>query len=125
MLHEYETAPAGAHKFVDPPEQNELLPVMEHGGETFTVMDLLQMLVHPLSSSTVTEYIPVLDAEIHCDVAPVLHKYDIAPAVAHKFIAPPEQVELLPIMVHGCGLFIVTTLLHELLQPLAFVIVTE
>ena len=54
MLQEYEAAPAGAHKFVEPPVQNEPLPVIEHGSAAFTVTDLLHVLEQPLTPVTVT-----------------------------------------------------------------------
>ena len=54
LLHEYKEAPAGAHKFVEPPAQNEGLPVIKQDGTLFTLIVLLQVLVHPLAAVAIT-----------------------------------------------------------------------
>ncbi len=59
---------------MDVPEQMEPLPVIKQDGNGFMVSVLLQLLLHPLPSVTVTEYVPAELTVIHCVVAPVLHK---------------------------------------------------
>ena len=124
VFHEYDAAPAGAHKFVELPEQKEALPLIEHGKGLFTVTTLLQTLLHPAAFVTVTEYVPPLVTDMQRDEAPVLHEYEVAPAAAQRFVEPSGQNELFPLIEHCGGLLIVTVLLHVLLHPPTPVIVT-
>ena len=74
VFHIYEENPAVAHICVELPEQNERAPVMDGDGFWFTESDLLELLVQPLASLTVTVYVPAELTVTHCVVAPVLHK---------------------------------------------------
>ena len=59
-------------------------------------------------------------------VAPVLHRYVLPVATgAQSELGTPEQIVLLPVMVHAGTGFTVTVLLQVLLHPLAPVTVTE
>ena len=90
---------------MDLPEQTALLPVIEQVATWFTVKDLLELLVHPLASVTVTVKVLAVLTVIHCVVDPVFHKYPESPAGAHHWVAPPEQTELFPeIVEEGSGL---------------------
>ena len=73
---------------------------------------------------TVTLYVPVAFTVIQLVVAPLLHKYDAAPAGTHSFVDFPGQITLLPVIVQtGLG-ETVTALLQVLLHPAVFVTVT-
>jgi hypothetical protein len=111
--------------FVELPEQIELLPLIETDGVEFMVIALLPLLLQPFASVTVTLYVPPVVTERQELVAPVFHTYETAFAGAHKLNEPPEQNELLPLIVQTAGLFIVTVFDEELLHPLISVIVTE
>ncbi len=58
VLHKYPASPDGAHHCVEEPEQTEPLPVMVEEGSEFTVSDLLELLVQPFPSVTVTVNVP-------------------------------------------------------------------
>ena len=99
--------------------------MIETFGGLFTDTTLLQELVQPLVFVIVTEYVPALVAVIHCVLAPVLHKYAVAPAGAHKFVEPPAQIVELPLILQFIGVPTDITLLHELLHPFDSTTVTE
>ena len=71
-----------------------LLPEILQLGE-LDVTHLLQVLEHPLLVA-VTVYVPADVTVMLCVVAPLLHKYEPAPADAVSCIEPPWQTELLP-----------------------------
>ena len=62
---------------------------------------------------------------MHCVVAPVLHKYEDIPAGAHHCVDPPAQTDPLPVIAQVGSALTVSVLLQVLVQPFAFVIVTE
>ena len=65
--------PGGAQSWVEPPAQKDELPEIRHDGAGFTVNALLQTDVQPPASVTVTVYVPLADAAMHCDDEPLLH----------------------------------------------------
>ena len=68
------------------------------------MMILLQTLLHPPVSVTVTEYVPAVLTLIQFVVAPVLHKYvAVADKGVHNWMDCPLQIELLPVIVHIGG----------------------
>src|SRR5687768_16968824 len=62
---------------------------------------------------------------MHCVVAPLLHAYEDIPVGAQSCVVPPGQTDELPVIEQVGAWLVVTVLLQVLLQPLAFVIVTE
>lgn len=80
--------------------------------------------MHPLTSVIDTEYVPADVTVIHCVVAPVFHEYDDAPEGAHKLVNEPSQNVLLPVMTQTGGFLALIVLLHVLVHPIEFVIVT-
>ena len=74
------------------------------------------MPVHPLAFVTVTVNVPAVLTEMVCVVAPVDQAYALYPAPAFKVVEPPEQNDVLPLMVGtGTG--------SEIRQPLGYSIV--
>ena len=55
VLHEYAERPDGAQSCVELPWQIVLLPVIVHGGSARMTTVLLQVLLQPFASVTVTE----------------------------------------------------------------------
>ena len=98
---------------------------MVQPGSCLTVIVLLQVLLQPLESVTVTEYVPPAFTVIHCVVAPVLHEYAESPAGAQSCVALPWQMVVLPVMLQLGSCLTVTVLLQVLLQPLESVTITE
>jgi hypothetical protein len=47
---------------------------------------ILQILLQPLALVTVTEYVPAVFTEIQFVIAPVLHKYEAAPAGVQSWV---------------------------------------
>jgi hypothetical protein len=125
LLHKYDDAPAGTHNCVDCPWQMELLPVIVQTGVVLTVTVLLHVLTHPPAVVVVTEYVPAAVTVIQFVVAPLLHKYDAAPAGTHSCVDCPWQIVLLPVIVQTGDALTVTVWLHVLTHPPALVTVTE
>src|SRR5258706_457619 len=100
--------------------------VMLHDGSGFTVTVVEHELVHPLALVTVTVYVVVIVGLTVIDavVAPVLNRKDVPPD-AVSVAEPPIQITGLgQVILHTGNGFTVTTLEHELVQPLALVTVT-
>ena len=88
---------------------------MAQEGGVYAVTVLLQELVHPFPSVTVTVKVPPAETVTHCVVAPVLHKYPLFVA-AHNCVELPEQ-KLPPVIEQVGGVYAITVLLQELEQP--------
>ena len=84
----------------------------------------LHTLLHPLAFVTVTEYTPMLLTEIHRVVAPVLHKY-AAFVGTQSWMDCPILRGAFPVMMQDDGLPQTSVLVQRLVQPLAFVTVTQ
>ena len=98
---------------------------MLHVGAASIVTVVLQLLVHPAVLVIVTEQEPAVETVIHCVLAPVLHEYELIPVGAQSCVLPPEQIEVLPDILHiGAG-SMVTVALQLLVHPDSLVIVTE
>jgi hypothetical protein len=112
----------------EPPAQNEVGPVITTTGLGNTVMVCgVQISVHPLESVTVTLYVPGVLTTIDTVVSPVVHKYLPGVPVAVRMTESPSQKEIGPLTIItttglGCT---VTCLLQLLVQPEAYVTVTE
>jgi hypothetical protein len=65
---------AGTQSCEDPPGQKVVLPVMVHTGSLVMMICSLHMLLQPLASVMVTEYIPAAFTVMQLVVSPVLHK---------------------------------------------------
>ena len=73
VLHTYEADPAGAHIWVELPEQNASVPVIDGAGLELTVVVADVLPEHPFAFVTVTVNVFAVLTTIHCVVAPVLH----------------------------------------------------
>ena len=62
-----------------PPSQNEVFPLMVIVGNAFTVTVCDAVPVQPLTSVTVTVYVPALPMVIFGVVVPSFHRYDVPP----------------------------------------------
>ena len=119
--------PPDAVSVDEPPTQSEESEtLMLQTGAGFTVTVVVQELVHPFASVTVTVYVVVEVGltVIEAVVAALLHTNDVPPA-AVSVEEPPTQIEgLAGVMLQtGAGL-IVTVVEHELVHPFALVTVT-
>ena len=86
----------------------------------------LHTLLHPFASVTVTEYAPAVLTVIQFVVAPVLHKYEEAPAGTQSSVdCPSPQMKSLPLIVQSGSGLTTTVALHTLLHPSPSVTVTE
>ena len=66
--------PAPAFNVVDPPVQNDKLPVIVGVGMAFMVVVAVVLPEHPFAFETVTEKVPAVFTKSVCVVAPVDHK---------------------------------------------------
>jgi hypothetical protein len=117
--------PEGAQSCVEPPVQIEPLPVIAQLGAVPTVTVLVQVLLHPLELVTVTVRVPAVLTVMQLVVAPVLHKYEEAPAATQSCVDPPGHIAELPVIVQTGLDITVTAWLQLLVQPPALVMVTE
>jgi hypothetical protein len=109
-----------------PPGQIVTGGQMTHVGLGVTVTVAEHELVHPLASVTVTVYVVVVVGFTVIDavVAALLHRNDVPPDAVSVDEPPTQKEESDIAMLHtGAGL-IVTVVEHELVHPLASVIVT-
>ena len=79
--------------------------------------------MQPFAFVTVTEYVPPDVTVIHCEVAPVLHKYEVAVAAHNCDDCPLQKLD--PVISHTGRSYLTTVLLQLLVHPFAFVTVTE
>ena len=80
---------------------------------------------HPLELVTVTLYVPAVETEIDCVVAPVDQRYELKPLPELKLEFEPVQIAETPVIV-GVGEVAVVTAIEALPEhPFEFVTVTE
>jgi hypothetical protein len=100
-------------------------PLIIGVGLALTVTTSVAVLAHPFPSVPVTEYVVVAAGLTVIDVvvAPVFHKYVVAPD-ANNTVDVPAQIILSPLIsIEGSG-FTTTVLLAVFIQPNASVAVT-
>ena len=73
-------------------------PVISHIGNGYITGVLSHVLVQPFAFVTVTEYVPPEVTVIHCEVAPVLHKYEVAVAEHNCDDCPLQKLD--PVIEH-------------------------
>jgi hypothetical protein len=97
-----------------------------HGGSGLTVNVTEHELVQPLASVTVTVYVVVTLGLTLIDavVADVLQRNDVPPDAVSVTVSPTQIAGLEGVMPHTGAGFIVTVVVHELVQPSASVTVT-
>ena len=98
------------------PSQKAVLPLMVMVGNVFTVMVVDAVFVQPLTSVTVTPYVPALVTVISEVLAPLLQVYD-TPPVAVSVVLLPSQKVVLPLIVTVGSRFTVRVRLIVESQP--------